>query len=223
MLPWSKKFYNFLVCWLIKTFLGNITLTLLRQKSVKLSDLFSKLRHSNLVNILLYIYQTLIHPHLNYGPALWGQASKTSLNKILILQKKVLRMMYFMDIREHTIPLFIDADILPMTFMYYKSVARLMHDINSNHSPPNLLNSFEKTSIIHSYDTGSSTSCNFHVKGSKLEIHKNSLSRFGVKLWNEIPCHVRDLPKREFAKALHGLLSDILKRENDYIETPLII
>ena len=54
-------------------------------------------------------------------------------------------MMYFMDIREHAIPLFIDADILPVTFMYYKSVARPMHDINNNkHSPPNLLNSFEK-------------------------------------------------------------------------------
>ena len=155
--------------------------------------------------------------------AVWGQASKTSLNKIVILQKKVLRMMYFMDIREHAIPLFIDADILPVTFMYYKSIARLMHDINNNHSPPNLLNLFEKTSTIHSYNTRSSTSGNFHVKSSKLKIQKNSLSRFGVKLWNEIPCHIRDLPKKEFTKVLHGVLSDILIRENYYIETPLII
>ena len=132
-------------------------------------------------------------------------------------------MMYFRDIREHAIPLFIDADTLPVTFTYYKSVARLMHDINNNHSPPNLLNSFEQTSTIHLYNTRSSNSGNFHVKSSKLEIHKNSLSRFGVKLWNEIPCHVRDLPKKEFTKVLHGLLSDILKRENDRIETPLLI
>lgn len=33
----------------------------------------------------------------------------------------------------------------------------------------------------------------------------------------------RDLPKKEFTKVLHELLSDILQRENDYIETPLII
>ena len=51
---------------------------------------------------------------------------------------------------------------------------------------------------------------------------QSSLSRFGVKLWNEIPCHIRDLPKKEFTKVVHGLLSDILKRENDYIETPLL-
>ena len=148
-------------------------------KISKTIGLISKLRHSIPRHILLYIYRTLIHSHLNYDLATWGQASKTSLNKILILQKKVLRVMYFRDIREHAIPLFIDAHILPVTFMYYKSVARFMHDINNNRSPPNLLNSFEKTSTIHSYNTRSSTSKNFHVKSSKLEIHKNSLSRFG--------------------------------------------
>ena len=34
--------------------------------------------------------------------------------------------MYFMDVREHAIPLFVDADILPVTFMYYKAVASLL-------------------------------------------------------------------------------------------------
>ena len=31
------------------------------------------------------------------------------------------------------------------------------------------------------------------------------------------------LPKKKFRKVLHRLLSDILKREDDYIETPLIV
>ena len=63
--------------------------------------LISKLRHSIPRHILLYIYQTFIHPHLNFGRAAWDQASKTSLNEILILQKKVLRIMYFTDKRKH--------------------------------------------------------------------------------------------------------------------------
>ena len=98
-----------------------------------------------------------------------------------------------------------------------------MHDINSNNSPTNLFNLFEKTSTIHSYHTRSSTSGNFHVNSSNLEIHKNSLSRFGVKLLNEIPCHIRDLPKKKFTKVFHRWLSDILKREDDYTETSLIV
>ena len=141
-------------------------------KISKTVGLISKLRHSIPRHILLYIYQTLIHPHLNYGLAAWGQASKTSLNKILILQKKVLRMMYFTDIREHAIPLFIDAGILPVSFMYYKTVANLMYDINNNNSLTNLLNLFEKTSTIHSYYTRSSSSGNFHVKAQSWKYTK---------------------------------------------------
>ena len=49
-------------------------------------------------------------------------------------------------------------------------------------------------------------------------IVKNSLSLFGVKLWNVITCHIRDLPKKEFTKVLHRLLSDTLKRQNDHID-----
>ena len=98
-----------------------------------------------------------------------------------------------------------------------------MHDIYSNNSPTILFNLFGRTPTIHSYHTRSSTLGNFHVKSSKLEINKNSLSRFGVKLWNEIPCNIRDLPKKKFMKVLHRLLSDILKREDDYIETSLMV
>ena len=197
----ESKYYIKYLGWLIKTLLGNnYHIDAISAKISKTVGLISKLRHSIFRHILLYIYQKVIHPFLNYGLAAWGQASKTFLIKILILQKEVLRMMYFMDIREHAIPLFIDADILPVTFMYYKSVASLMHDINNNNSLPNLLNLFEKTSTIHLYHTRSSTSGNFHVKSLKLKIDKNSFSRSGVKLWNEIPCHIRDLTKRDLRK-----------------------
>ena len=40
---------------------------------------------------------------------------------------------------------------------------------------------------------------------------------------DKMTCHIRDLPKKKFRKVLHRLLSDILKREDDYIETPLIV
>ena len=55
-------------------------------------------------------------------------------------------------------------------------------------------------------------------------MHKRSFSRFGKKLWNEIPCGLRNLPKKEFKrKKIRRLLLDILVKENDHIETPTII
>ena len=92
-----------------------------------------------------------------------------------------------------------------------------MHDINNDKGPANLLNLFQKTSNIHSFNTRSSTSGKFYVKSSRLEIQNNSFSRPGVKLWNKIPRYITDLPKKAFKRVLRKLLFDISKKENDYI------
>ena len=48
-------------------------------------------------------------------------------------------------------------------------------------------------------------------------------SRFGVRLWNEIPRRIRDLPKKEFKGEIRQLLLNILVNENYYIATPIIV
>ena len=127
----SKNYIKYLGALVDKNLTCKYHIVDITVKISKTVGLISKRRYSILRHVLLYIYQTLIHLHLNYGITACGQASKTSLKKILILQKKVtLRMMYFTYIREHAIPLYylFNADILPVSFMYYKSVASLMHD-----------------------------------------------------------------------------------------------
>ena len=74
------------------------------------------------------------------------------------------------------------------------------------------------TARIHSYNTRSSTSGNFYLKSSRLEIGKKSFSRVGARVWNEIPQQLRELPKKQFKDKLHALLIDILKQHNDYID-----
>ena len=101
----------------------------------------------------------------------------TYLNKILILQKRALRLLYFADWHDHAIPLFLEENVLPKTFLYYESVSPLMHDINNNKAPVNMSNLFQKTSNIHSYNTRSSTSGKFYIKSSRLtKQYKTTLS-----------------------------------------------
>ena len=95
--------------------------------------------------------------------------------------------MYFTKKNEHTIPLFINAKILPLNFVYYKTLSELMHDVSTASAPLNIRNLFTKTTSVHSFNTRSSTSENFYIKASRLEIQKNAFSRMGAKLWNEIP------------------------------------
>ena len=99
-----------------------------------------------------------------FGLAAWGQAAKTHLNKILLLQKRALRIINFSDRRDHAIPLFIDANVLPLNFLYYQTISNLMHDVHNNMVPSGILNLFQTTSSCHYYNTRASASGNFYVK-----------------------------------------------------------
>ena len=48
-------------------------------------------------DILKNIYYSLVYSHLVYGIHVWGTACDTELNKILILQKRVVRLITFND------------------------------------------------------------------------------------------------------------------------------
>ena len=131
--------------------------------------------------------------------------------------------MYFTDRNQHAIPLFIKANTMPPSFLYYQSVSNLMHDIHSKSAPRNIQNLFKTTNDIHAYNTRSSKSLKFLYQSSRLEIQKNAFSRIGVKLWNEIPLFLREKPKRIFKKELEMILIDIFKEGDSYIELSTII
>ena len=60
---------------------------------------------------------------MSYGLAAWGQAAKTHLQKLLVLQKHALRLMYFSEPRAHPVPLLITTNILPINMLYVEIVS----------------------------------------------------------------------------------------------------
>ena len=100
--------------------------------------------------------------------------TKTQLSKLLILQKRALRFMHSADRRDHAIPFFLNAKILPLNCLYYKLLAEMMHDVSNYCVPPNLEDSFLCTKKVHSYNTRSD---NFYFQRSRLEIKRQSFSR----------------------------------------------
>ena len=43
--------------------------------------------------------------------------------------KRALRIINFSDRLDHAIPLFIDANVLPLNFLYHQTLSSLMHDV----------------------------------------------------------------------------------------------
>ena len=130
---------------------------------------------------LLTIYRSLVTPYFTCGLITWGQACKLYLEKLLKLQKRALRFIYFSERNQHTIPLFIDAGVLPLKSLYYEFLAHLMFEIRHRNAPWNIQALFRDISDIHSYNTRPSASNNFYTQSSRLSIQVNLLSRIGTK------------------------------------------
>ena len=118
-----KNYVKYLGILIDKNLSWKIHIDNVATKLSKMVGLIAKLRNFVPQHTLLNIYCALILPYLSYGLIVLGQASKTHLTKILLLQKKVLRFIFFANRNVHAIPFFIDANILPISFLYFKSVS----------------------------------------------------------------------------------------------------
>ena len=92
---------------------------------------------------VLTIYRSLVAPYLAYGLMAWGQACKSYLEKLLKLQKRALRFIYFSERNQHTISLFIDVGVLPLKFLYYEILANLRFEIRPSNAPGTFKISFK--------------------------------------------------------------------------------
>ena len=173
--------------------------------------IMARLSNSVPTSTLLKINRSLIEPYIFYGLIAWGQAANSSLNKILILQKRALRLMYFSDRRAHAIPLFVRSSVLPLNMLYFKYSAILMHDITNNRAPSKISEFFVRSNMIHSHYTRFSTAGNFYVQRSRLNQLLLSFSRSGGRIWSKIPLTFREQRKDPLRRFIYILLIKVLE------------
>ena len=97
--------------------------------------------------------------------------NKYKMRKVLWILSPLLYL-FFSDHNEHAIPLhvFVDAQVLPIKFFYYESIANLMFDVQNRTAPSNIQDLFQDMSNVHFYNTHSSASNNFYTKPSRLTV-----------------------------------------------------
>ena len=164
------------------------------------------------------ILPCLFHDDFTLFVLAWGQASKTLLNKILLLQKRVLRFIFFANQRESAIPLFVRSNIPPLNIIYFQSVASLVYDVIHENCPDNLLQLFMQIKDTCSHNTRSASSNNLYTKSSRLKTQQNSFARIGAKLWNYITSWFRNSSRPIFKKKMKNTLFSMLQGEESYVE-----
>ena len=71
---------------------------------------------------------------------------------------------------------------------------------------------------IHSHNTRSATRGNFILEYSILDKQNMSFSRNGVRIWNNLPNEIRQMPKGKFKHNIHNMLLQRLSEANEYID-----
>ena len=131
------------------------------------------------------LYYSLAYPHLSYGIALWGATYATHMNKLVVLQKKILRALTHAGYNEHTHPLFVKTGILKLNDIYTLEVAKFMHKYINNSLPEALSDTFIHTNSIHEHFTRQHHS--LRPPKYRLSISYRSILCKGPIVWNSIP------------------------------------
>ena len=185
--------------------------------------MIARLRHFTPFVTLFNIYRSLISPSISYGLIAWGQAAKTHVNKILLLQKRVVRLMNFAKFSVHAVPLFISTNILPLPSLSFKNYSFLIHDVYNKVVPSNISDLFTPTKDVHHYNNRSSTAGDFYINYSRLNHYKNSFSIMDAKIWNSNPNVMRQLSKYRFKKKITEYLFQIFLKQDSYVDIVTLI
>ena len=144
-------------------------------------------------------------PYLNYGFLICAYTHQYLLDKLLLLQKKALRIIYSSAFRSHTDPLFLESKLLKIKDLYLFQLGQFMYNYNNNALPHIFDAMFPKNQFYHNYPTRHSDE--FHIPLYRTLLAKNTFIYNGPKFWNSLPHNVKDsVSLNAFKRKLKQLL-----------------
>lgn len=172
------------------------------------AGLYALRRMSKICSIetLKIIYFSLIQSHISYGLAVYGSAGKVSLNKILKLQKKAIRIILGLNRRESVKQKFSDLNLMTVYSLYILDSACIARSVNMN----------VKVTHSHKYNTRNDYRSTFH----RLEYFTKKTTFMGNKFLKSVPANIKnitELPKFR-VKLKEYLVQNPLYSLDDYFE-----
>ena len=166
----------------------------IRNKISKNVGVLYRLSGSTPDYVLKSLYNSLVSPYLTYCNIIWGNAANTHLNKLLLLQKKAVRIISSAEYRAHSDPLFHVLGILRITEVYKYSCCMYVFD--------------NKKIYDRNVNVYTTRNCNtFKVKFQRLDKSKCSVFHNSPKIFNSLPAWVADLKNRNsFKRSVREIL-----------------
>ena len=81
------------------------------------------------------LYYSLVYPYIQYCVSVLGSTYPTNLNRLIVLQKKVVRIIARKPHDAHTDPIFKDLEILKFNCIYRFHVSKVLFQLKNNVLP----------------------------------------------------------------------------------------
>ena len=133
---------------------------------------------------LLSLYYAFIYPYLMYCNHVWGNACSVYLNKLNVLQKKVVRIIAGVKPRTSTADLFHKLDIMKVNDLNIFLIAQVMYHVYTSEVVTVFRHLFSTNRNIHTHETRQSD--HFNIPLYHKNIGKSSIRYRGAVIWNNV-------------------------------------
>jgi hypothetical protein len=131
----------------------------LRKKLSRAVGILYKMRTLNASNnVLLSLYHSLFHSHMSYGICIYGTAESQYISKIILIQKRAIRLISKAPFNAHTEPLFKNLRVLNFSKTLELQLSMLMWQHDHGELPDCFNSYFKKVSAIHTHNTRAASS-----------------------------------------------------------------
>ena len=136
------------------------------------------------MNVKLMLYSTLALPYISYCCSIWGSNDISRLNRLSVLQKRIVRIIGNKPYNAHTTPLFYTLKQLKSADLVKFSLCKILYKAFHNELPNNIQMLFSTVQTVHSHATRQQ---NYMFKKSvRTNVKYMSVSVAGVNIWNTL-------------------------------------
>ena len=174
-------------------------------KLSKCTGILLKARKKLNKSALISLYYSFAYPYFIYCNHVRGNTYSTNLKKVILIQKRLIRIITCSPYRAHTEPLLLANRMLSVNEINMYVTGIFMYNYVNQNLPVIFENYFQTNRIIHDVNTRQAD--DFHVPFGRLDIRRFSIKLYGSELWNSLPNYIKcpmsvDLFKRKLRNHL---------------------
>ena len=176
----------------------NVHIASLIMTLVKYFGIFKQLKEYISNQLARKLYYAFVYSNISYGTEVYGWCSDTSLERLQVIQNKLLKLLLRLDPYTSTNLLHSELNILKVKDMYNTSLLLFVHANLQGDCPAAVKNYFVRRKSV--YNTRQTGHLFIEYRRARLDLGTSRVQYHAAELWNLLSDVIKKIPCRTFCK-----------------------